>query len=368
MGAEEDASTVKSIGYISDSRNRSQHQAMTKIHMTLLFKCVNAEGPATGAATCIEYLDGMRKLGITFRRDEAASRIVGLMRAAKDHYEAFKLYSYGRALDPQALTADGYSHIIVAFSHLSFPAEAATPPKLFFELIHDMRRAGHLANARIYTELIATYTKLLRRQQKSAGKMSYKEEVEQERIIDALRRVHANLKLDSFVEMDIPLLNALMDAYNQVSAWSECNEVWEEITARRPYEEDATVFQPSLNIILDACGYAGAVQKARTIWQWASNGGIPLNRANYEAWIECLCRLGQTMEAAKLVCGDYKNADDPSRPDVNMLTILLKFCWRNKETYRQVPNMVKENFPDKWDDVKHIVETKRSLQNQARAE
>jgi hypothetical protein len=169
--------------------------------------------------------------------------------------------------------------------------------------------------------------------------------------------------------MDIPLLNALMDAYNQVSAWAECNEVWEEILARRPYERDLTVFQPSLNIILDACGYAGASNKARNIWRWASNGGLPLNRANHEAWIECLCRLGYTLEATQLVCNDYKTgANSWPKPNADMLLILLKFAWRSKETYRQVPPRIKEAFPELWESVKHRVETKRSFRNESTQE
>ncbi len=344
----------------AENRSGKRLAAATSLLQALLQACLVAEPPATRVSSAVEYLDGMRQRGITLPPGDVSGRIIGLMRAAADHYEAFKLYSYARALDPAALDQTAYSRIVIAFAHLSYPRSAAAPPAVFFELLRDMRRAGHQPTALVYTELISQYTQLLRsRRSKSAPAAS--DDRIHDQVSESLSRVHDTLKLDTFVDLDIPLLNALMDAYNQIGAWAECNEVWDELLSRKPFERDLAAYQPTLNIILDACGHAGAQVKARNIWRWAGKSGIPLNRKNHEAWLECLCRLGFTDEAAQLVCTDYKaGAGGLPTPDAEMLRLVLRFSWRKPQDYRELPVLVKTSFPELWETVKGEVETRRN--------
>jgi pentatricopeptide repeat protein len=170
------------------------------------------------------------------------------------------------------------------------------------------------------------------------------------------------IKLDPSIQVDVPLLNALMDAFARVGAYAESFEVWDELVERRPRErqEDLVdLYSPSINIYLDACGHSYSLLRARKAWAWAGKWGLNKDQRNWEAWLECLCRCGRVEEAVETV-QKIKKGSEKGAPGVTkgMVALLLKFSWRNKETYRTVKEQVRVEFPEYWEELKDIVATK----------
>lgn len=154
------------------------------------------------------------------------------------------------------------------------------------------------------------------------------------------------LKLESLVTPDIPLYNALMDAYSRIGAYSASFEVWDLLVERRPYVTPKSsareVYGPSISIILDTCAKAGQLVRARRIWGWAKKHHLvePEGKGKaWEGWVECLCRLGQVGEASEVV---LKEAN------LEMVRILSKFSWKDKDLYRILPGKLRERYPEYW--------------------
>ncbi len=169
------------------------------------------------------------------------------------------------------------------------------------------------------------------------------------------------MKIDPMIEVDIALLNSLMDAYSKVGAYGEAFEVWDELVERRPREPKETVekdYGPSINIMMDTCGHSGSLGKARKAWAWAKRWRkTPLSLANWEAWIECLARLGQTREAT-IVLVEEMGKDGNPEPSKETAKIVLRFSWRDERDAEWVREMVRSRFPEWWNDLQSVARTK----------
>ncbi|KAI8389346.1 hypothetical protein BD560DRAFT_77066 [Blakeslea trispora] len=110
----------------------------------------------------------------------------------------------------------------------------------------------------------------------------------QHRDASMLAQVHQLIKVDLFLDPDIGIYNALMDAYNRIGDGETVLEIWHTLTlpGTAQVEPDAT----SVSIVLDSCGHNGLVHKAPMIWSQLKRRGFQLNTNNYNSYIECLCR------------------------------------------------------------------------------
>jgi pentatricopeptide repeat protein len=174
------------------------------------------------------------------------------------------------------------------------------------------------------------------------------------------------IKLDPMITIDIPLLNSLMDAFARVGAYAEAFEVWDELVERRPRETQIhnqnpgmveELYSPSINIMLDACGFSGSLFRGKKAWNWATRWSLNRNKKNWDAYVECLCRCGQ-MEDAFEVVKRMKSDGGVPEPSRETVELLVKFSWRNERNSEWIKERVEEEFPEWWPEMRRIVETK----------
>jgi tetratricopeptide (TPR) repeat protein len=348
---------------IKTSRDRSKVLGL----YTTLFA---AASRAADLTTATRLMTDLRHRSLPLPSGCTTAILIALMRQAPDHASAFSLYAHFYALNGASLTGADYSAILVCFLKTRTDKSPFAPPDLYLEIVKDMRRAGHRPSSRVLSALLQSYGIQARRTRKTSTDPAYRA-TKLATLHKAVKDVHVLLRLDALVEVDVPLLNSLMDAYARVGAYASAFEVWDELVERRPREDQSKVkelYGPSISIILDACGYSDQLSRARRIWAWARRLRLDSHRT-WDAWIECLCRLGKIEEAAEVVCVERKNGQAGApEPTVETMEVLLKFCWRSKEDWREVPRRVKEVFPEMWNEVREVVETKTSRQLMRRDE
>jgi hypothetical protein len=365
----------------------------------------------------IAVLDEMRKRSVALPHQMTLDTILDLMSRAQHHHDAFRAYSYVRALAPGRLSEEDHLEILQHFIRLSLPKSPWPLPKLTFEFLRDMRDSGLPVRAKVYTMMVNEYTRYLRRRRKGRGgspgssattsatpngtELGGPDQRILSNTLQTIQKIHSIVKLDSFLDVDLPLLTSLMDAYNQLQLWPETFELWNEIVARHRMERGVDpdvestqtalqrmAYRPGLSVILDACGYSGHLSRARRIWEWAHERDmIRCSYGNWKSWIECLCRCGKTMEACDVVRGPFKkqwlaaksaqgstarlariDAIDKGDDDVNtgepdlliaqsskddnelpVLEMLVRFSWRDKSDWLEVRAMIETEFPEQWE-------------------
>ncbi|KAG2237062.1 hypothetical protein BDF21DRAFT_330139 [Thamnidium elegans] len=101
--------------------------------------------------------------------------------------------------------------------------------------------------------------------------------------------VHQQIKVDMYLDPDIGIYNALMDAYNRTGDGDTVLDIWQTISMPASFS-DIKPDQTSVSIVFDSCGHNGLVTRAQSIWIWLKRTKFKLNTNNYNSYIECLCR------------------------------------------------------------------------------
>ncbi|CAO3674055.1 unnamed protein product [Rhizopus microsporus] len=104
-----------------------------------------------------------------------------------------------------------------------------------------------------------------------------------------LEHVYQLIKVDLYLDPDIGIYNALMDAYNRIGDGRTVLDIWQQLVSSAP--PNVAVDQASVSIVLDSCGHNGYMHRAPSIWNWLKRTGFELNTNNYNSYIECLCRI-----------------------------------------------------------------------------
>lgn len=338
-----DLSSRSQVITSSSVRNR-----LLAIYSTL-FRAHSYLGESADPSTPITLLKDMRRFGLSLPTPILTSLVISLIRASPDHYAAFNNYAHLYALNPLLIDSKAYTAIINAFIAHSTQLSPFANPSYVMEMIKDMRKAGYPPSPSLLTTLLSNYGSQAIKSRKSSSDPVYRQ-TKLDALHKAITEIHNTLKLESIITPDIPLYNALMEAYARIGAYSASFEVWELLVERRPHVpkgEAREAYGPSISIILDACGRAGQLVRARRIWGWVKKhhlvetGDGPRGKV-WEGWVECLCRLGQVEEAMELVL---------ERENPEMLRILLKFSWMDKGVYRNLPDRVAEKYPEMWANV-----------------
>jgi pentatricopeptide repeat protein len=345
--------------YIGFTPTDTKGRDPTPIFSNLLHACAKIPS-ASSSKTVLRLLGDMRSRGLTFTPSTVAGLATILTRSSPDHETAFKIYAHLYALDSQALDRRTYEQILSGFIIHSTPASPVAPTNLYMEIIRDMQKAGLRIGSYSISSLLHTYGQQATRLNKNRN-----DEQNRQRQINSLLRsigeLHTMIKLDPLIEVDIPLLNTLMDAYNRVGAYAEAFEVWDDLVERRPRELSSNLieYSPSINIILDTCGHSSSIFRGRKAWAWASRWKLNNNKKNYDAYVECLCRCGEVEEAYEVVRRMRNTAEIPD-PTVETVMLLVKFSWKSRSEFAAAKEKVEHGFPELWDGVKEILETKRS--------
>jgi pentatricopeptide repeat protein len=314
----------------------------------------------------LRILNDMRARGLSFPPSLLGALSTVLIRSSPDHQSAFNIYAHLYALEPQALDRRMYETILSVFISLSTPKSQVVPTALYLEIIKDMQKAGLRVGSYSITSLLHSYGLQATRMKKRSNIEETVRQATAHNLLRGISELHTMIKLDPLIEVDIPLLNALMDAYNRVGAYAEAFEVWDELVERRPREPTSTSveqYSPSLNIIFDTCGHSNSLFRARKAWTWATRWRLNANKKNWDAYVECLCRCGEMDEAYGVVRRMRDSVEVPD-PNTDTIMLLVKFSWKDRTHLEEAKEKVQREFPEYWQGVKEVLETRRLLRSE----
>lgn len=303
----------------------------TSVYVTLLRACAHPASPDLEFSKTL--LADMRERSVKLDAPSVTWHIVALMRVAADFPSAFAAYDTVRALDATLLDTPAYNTILAAFTSLTFPSlpidSQIAPPPLILEFLSDMRRTSHPPDSITYSLLLTYYSRT------STASPAL------------IAHLHSLLKLDTHVDPDTPLFNALMGAYSRVGAHHTAFRVWDTLRANGQHDE------VSVSTVLDACGFANEPRRAHRTWDALRRDGFALNLKNWESWVECLARLGELPEAERVVFEDMAIGSGVEARATTVET-LLKFSRREKGRWEAVRERVQRERPDVWERVKDV--------------
>ena len=336
-------------------------RTMSSIFRNLVFACSYTPSANQAAMRLLEDMQ-IRGLDLTGTTPEQlCGLVIRFMRHASDHRAAFVMYSTIHSLAHAIFDEKAFSDIAFQFATLSWETSPIAPLNLFIEMIKNMHRAGFQPGTRLLTTLLHQYGQVART---VMSQSSYEEADEtllvRREILKAIEGLHTRIKLDPLINIDVPLLNALMAAYSHVGSWSSAFDVWEDLVERRSREPAETVqkdYEPSISIILDTCGHTSLPYRARKVWAWARRHHLTESTRIWDGYVECLCRCDEMDQAVELVCVEMKEERDGAmRPGIGSCEILLKFSFRDPVWFELVQKRVREEFPEWWEDLRGIVE------------
>ena len=313
-----------------------------------------------------------------------------------------------------------WERIIINLCHVreksGAPGMSFPPAEMFVEMVKDMQVAGWPATERMYMLYVG---RLLRqaRQLKVWQRDPYltedpeKESLEgldededviwqgvtpstfldvRNSILHSTRHLHHHISVSAGITPSSKLLNAVLEAYNRVAAMHDAFKLWDHIWLSRIHDNW------TVSVILDTCGWGKAGHRAAQIWNNLVATNFPLNKYNWDARVECLCRLGRLNDAVKVVCLEMpqQHLDNMARyeeyrrklavqvegemqspirrqveeqraavnewgvmPDGATLNVLLSFAIQTNEVH-QVKEKIKRYLPTLWNS---LSETNRRM-------
>lgn len=262
------------------------------------------------------------------------SLIVILMRCSSTPEEALGAYErFARGDDAPRLTTWGYEWILRTLSQLSFGDSDSLPPiSHYFEIVKDMRLSGQAVTSAIYSQLLRRLATLA---PDTPDDM-------RNHLAACVRRVHDHLTLDASLTPHVPLWNQLMDTYQRVGLFAEAYRVWEMLLAHENFDH------ASVSIILDACGFADAWPIAQKVRARLAERSFRFNQSNWDAYVECMCRVGCLNDAVKTVCLEMGRSQKDVAPNGNTVRMLLTFATRSNQQ-DEVLARIKQYLPDLWE-------------------
>jgi len=219
-----------------------------------------------------------------------------------------------------------WERIIITLCHVrekpGAPGMSFPPAEMFVEVVRDMQVAGWPATERMYMLYVG---RLLRqaRQLKVWQRDPYltedpeKESLEgldededaiwqgvtpstfldvRNSILHSIRHLHHHISVSAGITPSTKLLNAILEAYNRVAAMHDAFKLWDHIWLSQIHDNW------TVSVILDTCGWGKAGHRAAQIWNNLVATDFPLNKYNWDARMECLCRIGRLNDAVKVVC------------------------------------------------------------------
>jgi hypothetical protein len=169
------------------------------------------------------------------------------------------------------------------------------------------------------------------------------------------------LRLDSSVEPDTPLRDALMRAYLRTGQPARALELWDDTVYSREGPSYA-----SITLALQACGEIEGrdegIAKARGIWQRLQKTRVEISTAAWEAYMTALARQGDVDGALQLVESAMGAAEVRGRPaaaaaDGKTIAILLNACPPQMVGHAEA--RLQTAHPDLWALVKDAAKAER---------
>lgn len=363
------------------------------LYNALLSACAQARDMASAKALLAR--GGRRQR--PFERLDAKSRLaqlILLLKASQSYDEAFDVYEAAlRAVVPREQHHDmdeggrstssdafggpaGWLVILDTFSKLRLASARKPPAEMVMSIVDDMRHSGVELGAKAYTTLLDYFAKaatslLQRGTVADGGPASSDEQQQLHDELESLRRsiiaIHAILQRSTWIQPDMPLLTALMDAYNRVGLFDRGLDIWNRLVLAH-----AAIGQSTLAVLMDLCGRAAAGARnsagrfryegtGRRAWKsgraMLADGAAP-NKSAWDAYVEFLCRVGRLDEATDVVLGDMAHAG--ARPDAKTIGMLLRFGAEAKTQRRReaAARLAATNEQGPWHRTRDIVRSR----------
>jgi hypothetical protein len=285
----------------------------------------------------IDLLEEMKRLGLS---DSAhvTSLVILLMRSASSFAEAFDAYKTVCERTQIPFEAKGYAAILHTFTTLKFDNRTIPPWQDYFQIVRNMQEDGSPVLPHLYTNMLRQMARMTAWVRPSNP--DYIPTLQ--KIVHAARDVQHLLTVSASSTLDTPFWNQLMDTYQRAGAFEDARRIWE--TLFHEGHADAA----SVSIIFDACGYARAGRTAVQIFASLRASGYELNRRNWHAWLECLCRLGQLDDATRYFCLEMGRGPHGVPPDEEGARILLKFA-SQRDVGDEVRVRIQRFLPSLWE-------------------
>ena len=326
------------------------------IYNTLISALVSTQNTREYFPKALSLLEDMETRGVEMDSMTATSITILLLRSSSSPTEAFHAYKRvsKRPDGKPALDAKGYAAVLSVFCRLTFGKDnihTAIPAwEQYFEIVRDMREAGFPVDVKVYTIILQQLgfaaTKLWKSLSQTPQQESYYYEPPPKGVADipsvqrAMRRIHQILLTDAAVQPDTVAWNTLMDAYQRAGCLREAYRIWESLWLSRSFDN------ASISIMADACGHAGAHAEAVQVFPRIVKSGFEMNVRNWNAWLECLCRLGRVREAVEVLCNEMGQNGNVG-PDEDSVRVVLGFA-HGKPGETEVKKRIEHRYPGLW--------------------
>jgi pentatricopeptide repeat protein len=331
-------------------------EPLAPIYNSLVSALVSTRNTRKYFPKALSLLEDMKSRGVEMDSMTATSITILLLRSSSTPTEAFQAYkqTFKRPDGTLALDAEGYVAVLNVFCRLTFGKDnihTAIPAwEQYFEIVKDMREAGFPVNVKVYSIILqqlgfaATKIMGLPSQELQEGSYYYKpppgDVADIPSIQRAMRRIHQILLTDAAVQPDTIAWNTLMDAYQRAGCLREAYRIWESLWLSRSFDN------ASISIMADACGHAGAHEEAVQIFPRIMKSGFKMNVRNWNAWLECLCRLNRVREAVEVLCNEM-GQNGNVEPNEDSVRVILRFA-RGKPGESEMKGRVERRHPELW--------------------
>ncbi|KAI0803336.1 hypothetical protein BC629DRAFT_120034 [Irpex lacteus] len=270
-------------------RTMPEAQDDLPLYNTLLRALTHSQSPSHHEVA-VSLMKELRSRGIDIDHMATTSYIILLMKLSPSIQEAFQVYQMmrKRADGKYSLDQKGFVAVMNAYCNLRPNAGPAlvTP---YMTMLRDMRAAGYDVPPHVYTVVLRQLALFAAEVKKDNNGQLLGQ------LVDYIKHIHHTLTLDPTLNPDVALWNQLMDTYQRARCFNEAFTIWETMFASGRFDNI------TISIVLDACGFAGFVDKGRNIMKRVYKSGFSLNEHNWNTWVECLCRHKKFDEAMRVL-------------------------------------------------------------------
>ncbi|KAI0031404.1 hypothetical protein K488DRAFT_86838 [Vararia minispora EC-137] len=269
------------------------------------------------ARRLVEHLCALR---MTISSDTLAHYTSLLVQNAPTLIEARKSYLLSRTFQEPKLTVADCTVILRALLSREDDDSGLPPWREYLFVMKRMLSDGVALTASTYNELLSVITSAGERLRAKLGTAPENTTLLQHLSthVHAAHTIQHTMALNAGVCVSTECQNQLMAAFSTLGSVDDALRIWENII-----KPDTA----SVRIALEACAVGARACTAVKIVQAARRRlfNCPLDRACWQALLECLCRAGDIDGAARLLCMQMGRENEPE-PDVVAARMVLTYA------------------------------------------
>ncbi|EJT97789.1 hypothetical protein DACRYDRAFT_102132 [Dacryopinax primogenitus] len=283
----------------------------------------------------------MRLRNVLLQGPVMTTHICSMIEKAHFHEEAFECYKVLRSVNPSKINSLTLANYFInkVTKIPQFPRAAHV-----FDIIDQANKTSlEFQPHQTITNLLNCYSiNLYRWNERKENREKYPDfptDIRKE-----VDEVGKYIRAQFFDPPDIHVWTSLLNGYNFTGNFSSCFELWDELRATD------MVNPVTVSVMMDACGRAGQLELAQRTWAELRAEGIPLDKKNWNGYVECLALAGPLGHAAAMgVVLDEMGENgcpDGKVPGatIETLSILLVHSW--DAGIRNIIELLQERLPD----------------------